>query len=211
MHGEHRASFSPGSGRAPTSTSTPSAPQPPSPRRRSPASAARSAGSSTRASRSHCPTRLGRSWREPSSAATRLAAGRRRTPRSSLGQIERIVIIAAETPELRAAVERAALLAERTNRARDLANMPPNELNPHTLGEQAQALAGELDHLKVGRARAARDRQARHGRALGGRPGQPERAAPDRHALRPAVRDARRRATSASSARRSPSTRAGSR
>jgi len=41
------------------------------------------------------------------------------------------------------------LLAERTNSARDLANMPPNELNPHTLGEHAQALAKELDHLKA--------------------------------------------------------------
>src|SRR5216684_554310 len=63
--------------------------------------------------------------------------------------IERIVIAHAETPELREAAERGALLAERTNRARDLANMPPNELNPHTLAEQAQALAGELDHLKA--------------------------------------------------------------
>ena len=63
--------------------------------------------------------------------------------------IERIVIAHAETPELREAAERAALLAERTNRARDLANMPPNELNPHTLAEHAQALAGELDHLKA--------------------------------------------------------------
>ena len=27
--------------------------------------------------------------------------------------------------------------------------MPPNELNPHTLAEHAQALAGELDHLKA--------------------------------------------------------------
>ncbi len=64
-------------------------------------------------------------------------------------QIERIVIAHAETPELRAATERAALVAERTNRARDLSNMPPNELNPHTLGEHAQALAGELDHVKA--------------------------------------------------------------
>src|SRR5216684_3042512 len=63
--------------------------------------------------------------------------------------IERIVIAHAETPELREAAERGALLAERTNRARDLANMPPNELNPHTLAEQAQALAGELDHVKA--------------------------------------------------------------
>ena len=64
-------------------------------------------------------------------------------------QIDRIVICHAETQELREAAERAALLAERTNRARDLANMPPNELNPHTLAEHAQALAGELDHLKA--------------------------------------------------------------
>jgi leucyl aminopeptidase len=64
-------------------------------------------------------------------------------------RIERIVIAHAETQELRDAAERAALLAERTNRARDLANMPPNELNPHTLGEHAQELAGELDHLKA--------------------------------------------------------------
>ena len=52
-----------------------------------------------------------------------------------------------ETPELRDAAEQAALLAERTNRARDLANMPPNELNPTTLAEHAQALAEEHDHL----------------------------------------------------------------
>jgi leucyl aminopeptidase len=64
-------------------------------------------------------------------------------------RIQRIVIAHAETQELRDAAERAALLAERTNSARDLANMPPNELNPHTLGEHAQALAGELDHLKA--------------------------------------------------------------
>src|SRR5205823_9394196 len=60
-----------------------------------------------------------------------------------------IVIAHAETKELRDAAERASLLAERTNSARDLANMPPNELNPHTLGEHAQALAGELEHLKA--------------------------------------------------------------
>src|SRR5581483_9666878 len=60
---------------------------------------------------------------------------------------ERVVIGRAETPELRAAAERAALLAERTNRARDLANMPPNELYPVTLAEQAAALADEHEHL----------------------------------------------------------------
>jgi leucyl aminopeptidase len=52
-----------------------------------------------------------------------------------------------DTQELRGAAERAALLAERANRARDLANMPPNELNPHTLGEKAKELAAEHEHL----------------------------------------------------------------
>ena len=61
--------------------------------------------------------------------------------------IERISIAHAETEELRAAADRAALLAERTNRARDLANMPPNELNPQTLAEQASKLADEHKHL----------------------------------------------------------------
>ena len=63
--------------------------------------------------------------------------------------VERIVVGHFETQELRDAAERAALLAEYTNRARDLANMPPNELNPHALAEQAQALAGEHEHLKA--------------------------------------------------------------
>jgi leucyl aminopeptidase len=63
--------------------------------------------------------------------------------------IERIVLGHVETPELRAAAERAALVAERTNRARDLANMPPNELNPAALAEHAQALADEHEHLTV--------------------------------------------------------------
>jgi leucyl aminopeptidase len=64
-------------------------------------------------------------------------------------QIERIVIDHAEAPELREAAERAAVLADRTNRARDLANMPPNELSPHALGEHAQELADEHEHLKA--------------------------------------------------------------
>src|SRR5581483_8834196 len=37
--------------------------------------------------------------------------------------------------------------AERTNRARDLANMPPNELYPETLAQHAAALADEHEHL----------------------------------------------------------------
>src|SRR5438477_2614534 len=59
-------------------------------------------------------------------------------------QVDRIVL---ESDGVRDAAERAALLAERTNRARDLANMPPNELYPETLAQQAAALADEHEHL----------------------------------------------------------------
>jgi len=68
-----------------------------------------------------------------------------KTPRP----FERIVVLVEETPEVQAAVERAALLAERTNRARDLVNTPPNELNPQTLAEHAVALAAEHQHLSA--------------------------------------------------------------
>jgi leucyl aminopeptidase len=61
--------------------------------------------------------------------------------------LERIVIGHGDNPEIQAAVERAAIVAERANRARDLSNMPPNELTPHTLGEKAQELAREQEHL----------------------------------------------------------------
>jgi leucyl aminopeptidase len=64
-------------------------------------------------------------------------------------QIERIVIGHFDTEELREAAGRAALLAERTNRARDLANMPPNELYPVTFAEQAATLADEHEHLSA--------------------------------------------------------------
>ena len=61
--------------------------------------------------------------------------------------VERIVIAAEETPDLRAAAERAAIIADRANRARDLANEPPNELTPATLADRADALAAEHEHL----------------------------------------------------------------
>ena len=71
--------------------------------------------------------------------------------------IERIVLETGD--DVRAEAERAALLAERTNRARDLANMPPNELYPETLAQQAAALADEHEHLtataRTGRPSAA--------------------------------------------------------
>jgi leucyl aminopeptidase len=61
--------------------------------------------------------------------------------------LERIVLGHFDDPAILAAAERAALIAERTNRARDLANMPPNELDPERLAEHAQQLADEHEHL----------------------------------------------------------------
>ncbi len=61
--------------------------------------------------------------------------------------VERVLIAADETPDLRAAVERAAVVADRANRARDLANEPPNELTPATLADRAAELAAEHEHL----------------------------------------------------------------
>jgi leucyl aminopeptidase len=60
---------------------------------------------------------------------------------------ERIVVGHENDPALVAAIERAAIVADLTNRARDVSNMPPNELTPHTLGEQAKELAAEHEHL----------------------------------------------------------------
>jgi leucyl aminopeptidase len=67
--------------------------------------------------------------------------------KSDTRQFDKIVIDHEDTPELRAAVERAALLADRANRARDVANMPPNELTPVTLADEAEKLAAEHEHL----------------------------------------------------------------
>jgi len=63
------------------------------------------------------------------------------------GGFERIVLGTFDDPAIRDAAERAALLAGRANRARDLANMPPNELDPERLAEYARQLADEHEHL----------------------------------------------------------------
>jgi leucyl aminopeptidase len=62
--------------------------------------------------------------------------------------LQRIVVAHDGEAELQEAVERAAIVADRANRARDLSNMPPNELTPHTLGEKAKELAREHEHLR---------------------------------------------------------------
>ena len=111
--------------------------------------------------------------------------------RAAGAPFERIVIGHDETPELRAAAERAGLLAERTNRARELANMPPNELNPARARRAGRGARRRARAPHVAGARPARAGPARDGRARRRRPRQPQRAAPDRPPLRPAAAHAR--------------------
>jgi leucyl aminopeptidase len=73
--------------------------------------------------------------------------GRWKTGDGDRRPLDRIVLGHVDNPQILAAAERAALVAERTNRARDLANMPPNELDPARLAAHAQELAAEHEHL----------------------------------------------------------------
>jgi leucyl aminopeptidase len=61
---------------------------------------------------------------------------------------ERLVLVGADDGAL-AAAERAARVAGAANRARDLANAPPNELNPEALGARAEEIAGAGEHLSA--------------------------------------------------------------
>src|SRR4051794_16843423 len=50
---------------------------------------------------------------------------------------------------LEAAAERAATVAQWTNRARDLVNSPPNETTPERLAARAQEIASSLEHVST--------------------------------------------------------------
>lgn len=63
--------------------------------------------------------------------------------------IERIVICTEPDEEVREAAERAARVAEWANRARDLANAPPNELTPERLASRAAEWADGIEHLSA--------------------------------------------------------------
>jgi leucyl aminopeptidase len=59
---------------------------------------------------------------------------------------ERLVLVGGDQGAL-AAAERASRVATAANRARDLANGPPNELTPAALGDRAAELADASEHL----------------------------------------------------------------
>ena len=59
---------------------------------------------------------------------------------------ERLVLVGGDAGAL-ATAEQASRVATAANRARDLANAPPNELTPAALGERAAEIAGANEHL----------------------------------------------------------------
>jgi leucyl aminopeptidase len=65
--------------------------------------------------------------------------------------------------DVAAPVRRAAVVAEAQNAARDLQNLPANDLTPTALGEAARALAAEIDGLSV----AVEGREAIEARGMG--------------------------------------------
>jgi leucyl aminopeptidase len=62
-------------------------------------------------------------------------------------EIERLVLVA--DGDLSSKADRAGRVAYWTNRARDLSNMPPNELTPERLAEIAGEIAGQVSGLTV--------------------------------------------------------------
>ena len=62
-------------------------------------------------------------------------------------EIERLVLVT--DADLASQVDRAQRVATWTNRARDLSNMPPNELTPERLAEIAQEISTEVSGLRV--------------------------------------------------------------
>ena len=63
-------------------------------------------------------------------------------------RLELLTIISSDA-DARAAARRAAVVAQWTNRARDLANAPPNELTPERLAERAAEIAGGSPRLSM--------------------------------------------------------------
>jgi leucyl aminopeptidase len=66
-------------------------------------------------------------------------------PKSKLASL----VLTGDADGLKAAAERAATVAEWTNRARDLVNSPPNETTPERLAERAQEIASSVEHVST--------------------------------------------------------------
>ena len=94
-----------------------------------------------------------RCWARTPSPRTAAAARRAKAGKVDNGRsapLAEVAILGAKPrdKEFKAAVERAQALAAEINRARDLINMPPNDLDPKAFAAQAQAAAKEFG-LKV--------------------------------------------------------------
>jgi leucyl aminopeptidase len=74
--------------------------------------------------------------------------GRWKTKAKRPRPIERILLVGGDE-DVSTAAARAELVAEWTNRARDLANAPGNELTPERLADRASEIGGEVEHLRV--------------------------------------------------------------
>jgi leucyl aminopeptidase len=66
-------------------------------------------------------------------------------PKSKLTSL----VLTGEGDGLKAAADRAATVAEWTNRARDLVNSPPNETTPERLAARAEEIASSLEHVST--------------------------------------------------------------
>jgi leucyl aminopeptidase len=63
--------------------------------------------------------------------------------------LDRLVLVSDDADALAPVVDRAGQIARWTNRARDLSNMPPNELTPEQLARTAEEIGGEVSGLGV--------------------------------------------------------------
>src|SRR5436190_19045484 len=74
--------------------------------------------------------------------------GQWKTEQNRRHPVERLVLVT-EEPGLEEVAKRARTVATWTNRARDLSNMPANELTPEQLAATAESYAGEVEGLTV--------------------------------------------------------------
>ena len=73
--------------------------------------------------------------------------GRWKTGEPESREVERIVLVGSAGNDFAESAQQAGRVAEWANRARDLANSPPNELSPERLAARASEIAEGSDHL----------------------------------------------------------------